>query len=296
MADLPSDFAAHLASGDTTLCRAWAIIRPDGETLGFTDHDCGLSFDGVDFKAETGMSAMALQQFTGLSIDNTDAIGALCDDAIREEDIEAGRFDGATVKAWLVNWADPEVRWLQFRGAIGEIRRSDTAFEAELRGQTEALNRPMGRVFQKPCTAVLGDVTCGVDLDTPGLHEIRAAEIVEDGRVFRWAGSDTPVEGWFARGRLSVSSGAGAGLSGLIKEDRLEGTDRIVTLWEPLRAGIAPGDMIRLDAGCDKRFATCGAKFANVVNFGGFPDMPGDDWMVATPHTGPGNTGGSRRG
>ena len=274
MADLPSDFAAHLASGDTTLCRAWAIIRPDGETLGFTDHDCGLSFDGIAFKAETGMSAMALQQSTGLSIDNTDAIGALCDDAIREEDIEAGRFDGA----------------------IGEIRRSDTAFEAELRGQTEALNRPMGRVFQKPCTAVLGDAACGVDLDTPGLHEIRAAEIVEDGRVFRWAGFDTPVEGWFARGRLSVSSGAAKGLSGLIKEDRLEGSDRIVKLWEPLRAGIAPGDMIRLDAGCDKRFATCEAKFANVVNFRGFPDMPGDDWMVATPHAGPGNTGGSRRG
>ena len=134
MADLPAAFAAHVASGDTTLCRAWAILRKDGETLGFTDHDCGLSFDGISFKAETGMSAMALQQSTGLSIDNTDAIGALCDEALRETDIEAGRFDGATVKAWLVNWADPDTRWLQFRGTIGEIRRSDTAFEAELRG------------------------------------------------------------------------------------------------------------------------------------------------------------------
>ncbi|WP_158967920.1 DUF2163 domain-containing protein [Chachezhania sediminis] len=296
MSALPPTFAAHVATGATTICRAWAIFRVDGTVLGFTDHDCTLDFDGIAFKADTGLTAMALQQSTGLSVDNTDAIGALSDDAFRAEDIEAGRFDGAEVKAWLVNWQDPSVRWLQFRGTIGEIRRTDTAFEAELRGLTQALNRKLGRVFQKPCTAVLGDAACGVDLDLPGLSDIRPAEVVEDGRVFRWTTFPAPEQGWFSRGKLSVTSGPATGLSGLIKEDKINGASRTVTLWEPLRAAVSPGDTIRLDTGCDKRMETCRTKFANLANFRGFPDLPGEDWVAAVPRSGPGNTGGSRRG
>ena len=109
---------AHLAGGITTLCRAWAITRTDGVSYGFTDHDGPLSFDGFTFKAETGLSPLALQQSTGLSVDNSEAIGALSDAALREDDIEAGRFDGAEVQAWLVNWSDVAQRWLQFRGSI----------------------------------------------------------------------------------------------------------------------------------------------------------------------------------
>ena len=75
-----------------------------------------------------------MQQSTGLSVDNTEALGALSDAAIREADIEAGRYDGAEVRAWLVNWADVSARQLQFRGSIGELRRAGGAFEAELRG------------------------------------------------------------------------------------------------------------------------------------------------------------------
>jgi len=59
-------------------------------------------------------------------------------------------------------------RCMIFRGTIGEMQRAGGAFRAELRGLTEALNRPLGRVFQKPCTAVLGDAACGFDLATAG--------------------------------------------------------------------------------------------------------------------------------
>ncbi len=43
---------------------------------GFTDHDTELSFEGgVVFQPETGMTAAALAQSTGLSVDNTEALG-----------------------------------------------------------------------------------------------------------------------------------------------------------------------------------------------------------------------------
>ena len=70
-------FQAHLSSGHTTLARCWQVVRKDGVVLGFTDHDRDLSFDGVTYRADTGLSALSLAQSTGLSVDNTEAIGAL---------------------------------------------------------------------------------------------------------------------------------------------------------------------------------------------------------------------------
>lgn len=137
----------HLETGSTHVCRAWSIERRDGVVLGFTDHDRDLIFGGVTYAAETGLSALALQQVSGLAPDNTEAMGALDSDLIRAEDIDAGLFDGAEVLAWLVQWDAPENRRLEFRGQIGSVTRQGAAFNAELRGQTDALSQPGGEVF-----------------------------------------------------------------------------------------------------------------------------------------------------
>ncbi|MBV2361321.1 DUF2163 domain-containing protein [Thalassococcus sp. CAU 1522] len=286
----------HLATGCTTVARAWSVIRRDGVRYGFTDHDRDLEFDGQVFRAGTGLSAKALAQSTGLSVDNTEAMGALTDAAIRESDIAAGRFDDAEVISWLVNWADTSARKVLFRGSIGEIRRSGGAFHAELRGLTEALNRPVGRVFQKPCTAVLGDSACLFDLATPGYQVEAVVALVEENRVLGFDDFGSYEEGWFRRGRVDILSGDAAGLSGAIKQD-VAGTnpDRTVSMWQALRARIAPGDAVRLTAGCDKRFSTCRLKFNNGLNYQGFPDIPSEDWMTVHPSQAQRKNGGSRR-
>lgn len=287
--------AAHLEGGHTTLCHAWRIRRQDGVALGFTDHDVALAFEGLTFRARSGLSARALSQGTGLGVDNTEALGALSDAGLREAEIEQGRYDGAEVTAWLVNWADPAERVVQFRGQLGELRRVDGAFHAELRGLTEALNQPRGRVYQKPCTAVLGDGRCRFALDTPGYAETRVVAEVSDRRVFHWDGFAGVEAGWFTRGRLEVLDGPGAGLWGIVKSDRLAGEQRRVALWQPLRGPVAAGTRVRLVAGCDKRFETCRLKFNNVLNFQGFPDLPGEDWLMAVPRSSGSNSGGSLR-
>jgi uncharacterized phage protein (TIGR02218 family) len=45
-------------------------------------------------------------------------------------------------------------------------------------------------------------------------------------------------------------------------------------------------------AGCDKRIATCRAKFGNVVNFRGFPHMPGQDAVLRYATRDGGHDGG----
>lgn len=68
----------------TTVARAWSVRRADGLTLGFTDHDQRLVFGGVTFRPDRGLTARALVQGTGLSVDNSEAVGALNDDAITD--------------------------------------------------------------------------------------------------------------------------------------------------------------------------------------------------------------------
>lgn len=290
---LSDDMQAHLASGVTTLCRAWAVTRVDGTQLGFTDHDGDLTFDGIVFRADTGLTALALQQGTGLSVDNTEAMGALSDGAITEADINAGRYDGAEVRCWLVNWADVAQRALQFRGSIGELRRTGGAFEAELLGLTDQLNRPMGRVYQRPCAAVLGDGVCRKDLTEAG-YQAEAIVAGVEANVLWFETVPGFDDSWFQRGVLEVLTGEAAGLKGMIKQDVQGASGREITLWSVLGAQVAVGDSVRLTAGCDKRMETCRFKFNNLANFQGFPDIPGNDWTVAIPASATA-TGGSRR-
>lgn len=285
----------HLESGATTVARAWALTRADGAVLGFTDHDRDLSFDGVVFRAGSGLSARALAEGTGLAVNNTEALGALSDAAITEADLLAGRYDGAALVIWQVNWRDTAERRVLFRGTLGEVARQGGAFRAELRGLTEALGRNAGRVFQAACPAVLGDRACGLDLSQPGYHAERAVDAVEAGRILRFAGLVGFDPRWFEAGRLEVLSGDAAGLVAAIKNDRIDGAERVVELWEALAAPLRPGDRVRLLAGCDKRFDTCRFKFANGHNFRGFPDIPGEDWLMAYPRAADNNDGGSLR-
>lgn len=284
---------AHLQTGTTHLCTCWSVTRRDGVVMGFTDHDRALAFDGTTFGPQSGLSARALASSTGLSLDNTEAIGVLSDDAITEADIFAGHYDGAQVLTWTVCWDDVAVRQLRFRGTLGEITRSAVGFQAELLGLTEALNKPQGRAYLKTCSAVLGDGRCRFMTGQPAYQLDHVVDAQSTAQEFSLSGIEGYHAGWFEHGELEVRSGVAAGLRGLIKSDIGVGDDRRVTLWAPISAPIELGDRICLTAGCDKRAETCRVKFDNFMNFQGFPDIPGDDWLVSVPRSNQRSSGGS---
>jgi uncharacterized phage protein (TIGR02218 family) len=287
------DLLAHLATGTTTTCRCWGVTRTDGVFLGFTDHDRDLTFDDRTYRAATGLSARALQMGTGLSVDNSEAMGALTSAAISEADIAAGRFDGAEILCWMVNWADPSARMLLFRGRFGEVVRQAGAFSVELRGLSDALNQMGGQVYVKTCTAVLGDARCRFDLDQAGFSvEVPLAGRDAQGRYLFDQLPETE-EHWFERGRIVVLNGLAAGQVGLVKFDQTIASQRTVELWSKFATDPAPGDLIRLEAGCDKVSTTCQKKFNNFLNFRGFPQLPGEDWLTSYPVSSSVNDGGS---
>lgn len=291
--DISTEFQALLDSGATTICRCWQVVRKDGMHFGFTDHDRDIEFAGQSYQAGTGMDASALESSTGLAVDNGQAVGALSATGLKDADILAGKFDRANVAQWLVNWAKPEIREMVFRGTLGEIRRGSTAFEVELRSLAEGLNKPLGRGYVPNCDAVLGDGRCGVDLTVEGRVVpvlVLASPTARRVQVDTVAGADA---GWFANGHFRWMSGENAGTVSIIKREYLGEDFRDIEFWEEVRRPIAAGDTAELVVGCDKRHATCTAKFGNLVNFRGFPTIPGEDWVSDFPRSDGVNNGGS---
>ncbi len=289
MRAIDPELKSHLQSGATTLATCWRITRRDGYVVGFTDHDRALSFDETTFSPESGASGSAIAVSADLAVDNSDIEGALDDAALSAVDLAAGRYDGAVVEIFRVNWAAPEQCVLLKKGVIGEVSRAGEAFKAELRGLSSVLDQPVGRVYQRLCDVNLGSAPCGVGLEEAGLMTAGEVTALRDDQSFNATGFDGFADRWFDHGLLVWVSGANAGAKAHIKSQSASGA---VSLWLPPGAGLAPGDQFTASAGCDKRFATCRDKFSNGVNFRGFHLMPGNDFAVSYPLRGENNDGG----
>lgn len=267
---------AHLSRDCTTLCHCWRLVRRDGVALGFTDHDRELRFDGTDFLPQTGFSQSEARASLGLSADTAEVEGALSSDRLAEADIDAGRYDGAVVETFLVNWRAPAERSLIRKAVIGRIKRSDGRFLAELESMARSLDKPVGRYLRRVCDAELGDARCRADISGAGFQGSGAvvAEIAPATLLVSGLGGFEP--GWFSHGRLQWTGGRLEGIAAAIVDHRRQ-TDGTLLVLAAEAGGAEPGDGFTVTAGCDKSFAACKAKFANGVNFRGFPHMPGND-------------------
>jgi uncharacterized phage protein (TIGR02218 family) len=293
MREIPAALQAKLDTGVTTLARCWIVTRRDGMVQGFTDHDGDLVIDDVICRAGTGFGASEATSRFDLSIDGAEISGALAADSLTEADLAAGRFDAAQVDTWLVDWSDVTLRLLLSRATLGEVKREGEAFSAELRGLADKLSQESGRLYTARCTADLGDARCKIALAAAGLNGA--------GNVSRLLGvSAVAVEGLgdfgdgiFTARCLTWTSGANTSLVVEIKEHRVVSGEVQLTLWQAMSEVIAVGDAFTITAGCDKRFVTCRDRFANSINFRGFPHISGNDFVIAGVDASANNDGSS---
>ena len=280
MRAIPETLAARLGAA-TTLCHCWRLVLRDGLRLGFTDHDRDLVFDGVTHAAASGLDASDMETSLGFGGAGGDVAGALMAAALAESDLAAGRYDGAKLETWLVDWTQLEARVLLDIGAIGEASRTDAAFTVEVRSLAQAFDEPRGRLYQAACSANLGDQRCAVALTAPPMRVSARVVSVEGATGLKVSATGRP-DGWFSGGGLY----AGARRLGTIRDHSGRDGVEMISVWAPLSPAPAVGDALELVAGCDKSFETCRTKFANQPNFRGFPHMPGNDVALGYVHAG----------
>ena len=280
MKTLPAGLQAHLDSGATTLAWCWRIERADGAVFGFTDHDRPLAFAGTDFEPESGFAASEIRAGSDLSVDAQDAEGALTlgphhRDRHPRRPLGQRRGRGLAGELGRAGAA---------RADAPRRHRPDPARPARLRRRgalaRALLNQTVGRTFQfMPATpSSATPAAASISTTRPSGDTGSVAAVIGD-RGFR------PPRARRLRGRLvrprpsdlDQRRRTPAGRAEIARHDRRSRRACGSSCFEAPVRPIGAGDDFVVRAGCDKRFATCKAKFANVVNFRGFPQMPGDD-------------------
>ncbi len=260
----------------TTLCHCWRVTCVDGLTLGFTDTDEEVAFDAAAFAPNTGLNASEVRESAGLAVDSSEVEGILSAASVTEDDIRSGRFDGAAVETWLVDWTDPSQRRLLRRATIGEISLQGGRFVATLEGLAAPLDRSRGRFVRRNCDAEFGDQACTVDLDDASWHSEAVVTETGPGRCVTVAGSEGYSADWFENGLLRWTADDGRARTVRIRRES-ETTDGRRLELDGTGLPPAAGTACTLIAGCDKLFATCRDRFGNGANFQGFPHLPGND-------------------
>lgn len=277
MIAVPILLAARLQAKVTSLALCWRVVRTDGVAMGFTAHDRGLMIDGLWHRASPGMLSSAISLSDGLEAETMEVSGALSNDGIRDADLASGRFDGALLQLFMIDWERPEIGKIPLaRGYLGAVDQRDGSFTAELRGLAAGLERAALELTSPECRAALGDKRCRVPLKP----RTRATCVVAVGSgTSVTVASAAAGDNSYGYGRMRVLSGAAAGLDAAL----LSSVGTILTLREPLRLPVAVGDRVMIREGCDKRLASCAARFANAANFRGEPHVPGTDVLTRYP-------------
>ncbi|MEW6257110.1 MAG: DUF2163 domain-containing protein [Pseudomonadota bacterium] len=289
MRQVPEALRAQLDGGVTTLCHGWRVTRRDGGVRAFTDHDHDLTVDATLFLAGAGLAASESTLVQGLGVTGLELTGALGHATLDEGDLAAGRYDGARVEQFLIDWSDPRAHMRLRCGTLGEVRREGGAFVAELRGAADALNQTRGRLFSALCDADFGDARCGLDLARPDLCASGVVAEVRGALLLAVDGLGGHTDDLFTDGRLAFSTGANAGFVTQVKQHAAG----LLHLWHRPPEPVSAGDGLVVTAGCDKRFSTCRDRFGNGPAFRGFPHMPGNDFVVSIGVPGEGGNDGS---
>lgn len=265
-----SIFDGALTSG--ALC--WRLERRDGAGVALTSHDGALEIGGVRYDPAPGMTPAAIRSEMGLEARAGEVAGSLTSAAISEPDILAGRWDGAALRLFAVDWSAAGGQQIELLGGeLGQVASKDGEYSADLLGAAAKLERRVCPLTSPECRAELGDARCRVDMAG---RSARAVVLASAGNVVRL---DQAIDGKFRFGRVRFLRGAANGEARVILA--VDGDE--IILRSAASVDVAVGTPVELVEGCDKMLATCSARFGNAVNFRGEPHLPGNDLLTRYP-------------
>lgn len=275
--------------------RLWRITRKDNLILRFTDHNVEVVYEDETYTPAGGFNASAVEHGNELRSTNKEFRGVVLEDeAITFEDLQAGRYSGATVRETLLDWS-------QDRGlpAIGEyefildnVRWTGERFDADALDIKARLRQRIGRAYSKSCDVErLGDSRCKVNVGAMRLTGRSVTFVVQD-RFQMHTDISTAldvdgttkalVDAEFANGEVEWKSGDNVGLFSPVASSYV--SDGRIVFQTPTPFPIEVGDEFDITPGCYRSVEHCQDKFNNIKNHRGFPFMPGTDASMSAPN------------
>lgn len=286
---LGGPITSHLASNVHTRCRMLRLALNDGGIIAVTDHDRALTFDTGDgndvYSPRTGIMASDLSLSTGFDADDVEVTGPLVETAteawhVTKTMVLGGRLDDAVAHFFQVNWkslGSGAIKLLKGRVVLAEIEGD--RFKLTINSEIAKFSQEVGRVITPYCDADFGDARCGYAVPTV------AAEVtaVTNARQFTVSFTGTYADDYFNKGTVEFLTGELAGTRKVEISDWASSGN--ITMWTDLVEPPQVGDTLTLRQGCDKTRAAC-LVYDNVINFRGFPDVPGTDQVLRYPNPG----------
>jgi uncharacterized phage protein (TIGR02218 family) len=277
----PGATLALLDGGDDfQMVDLWAITLNGGAVIRW--HGAGvsapLSFAGETYLPGPGIDRGKISTKLGVEVATLDInVSASPADLINAAPlipfVQGRGFDGATVvlyRGFLKSWAFPYAivgATIDFSGRVTELKDISRAkFSITVSAWTVLLNVNMGPdVFQAGCLNQHYDADCGLTpVDVSGA-------VASGASTTAFSTSLTEADGFFAKGTLTFTSGANAGLSRAVQSFTSAGG--LVTVAFPLPFPPGPGDAFNAVRGCLLTMADCTAQ-SNLVRFRGQPFIP----------------------
>jgi uncharacterized phage protein (TIGR02218 family) len=275
----------------TRWAQTWTITRTDGQVFAFTSLDRPLTFRGIEHLPCNSMLASAVELSTVVgATGNMELNGILSDSGVSEADLYNGLFDGASIEVWMVPWDNSggEIPFRLMGGVVGTNGHGETSFNQEiLTPGAQLAQRALLETYTPGCRYGFGtsvDPRCPVDLVALTVSgsvtgtAIPNASTTATRRIFTDS-TRAEADGSFNLGRLTWTGGPNAGAISEIK-DFIGGQ---FILWEALLSPIGIGDTYDATPGCDKSSADHLLFNADMVDFGGFPMVPGSDSILQSP-------------
>lgn len=271
------------------LATFWSVARKDGVVFGFTDWSETITAGGTTYRAKSGMTRSAIQQRADLSVPGFEATAIISSSDITDDDIDNGKYDGATVTVFMavptdVNFATygtiPLPGYL-----IGQMTVKDGLYTAEVRGIGYKLQQTYIELFNPLCTADFGDARCKKDLG-PLTDTGTVTAIVTPNKVVSVNLNSVNGSGAYVFGLVTFTSGAANGtsieVSGWTGGTSASGN---LAFYLPPATTIQVGDTFSIVPGCDKSYVPGAAgqgcyQWANTDNFRGFPFIPGMQFLT----------------
>lgn len=265
----------------THWCQCWTITRRDGVVFRFTSLDQDFHLGDLVYKSCGSLQPSASEESSQVgSVSNMELTGILADDSITEEELFGGLFDDALVEVWLHPFEGTETPRRLAAGWIGAVQHGEQGWTGEVTGPGAKIDQQALVVPYAPaCRWVFGDNRCTKDLTA--LQATGSVSAVDNRGLFAGDAVDPAQGSQWANGRVIWTSGRNAGVTCEVKS--VDFDTGAVELWALCPFLPELGDDYTLQPGCDLSESTCKGVYGNLINFGGFAEVPGNDALAQTP-------------
>jgi uncharacterized phage protein (TIGR02218 family) len=265
----------------THWCQCWTITRRDGVVFRFTSLDSDFHLGALVYKSCGSLQPSASEESSQVgSVSNMELTGILADDSITEEELFGGLFDDARVEVWLHPFQGTETPRRLAAGWIGSVQHGEQGWTGEVTGPGAKIDQQALVVPYAPaCRWVFGDFRCTKDLTA--LQTTGSVSAVGNRGLFEGDAPDPAQGSQWANGRVIWTSGRNAGVTCEVKS--VDFATGAIELWALCPFLPELGDDYTLQPGCDLSETTCKSVYGNLINFGGFAEVPGNDALASTP-------------